>query len=192
MIAVRLSRSDSPSSDASAYTDNVSLHGARAVSKSRWQVGERADIEYLREGSSMRGEVVYCQSLGDSFYVGFKFEEPITWSPLARYQPYEASPMQSHDLPKVASALAALSDNTPVSYYNSTVWNGYAHQPAAEIVGVPTAQTPFSVSGAGITSDIDTASIPIIPPSRASSCRGSRTRGPNRTSQPGPVNNSLL
>jgi hypothetical protein len=86
MMAVRLSRGDLPASEELAYTDNFSLHGARVVSSTSWQVGEHADIAPVKDGSRMRAEVVYCQSLGDSFFVGFKFEEPITWAPLIRYQ----------------------------------------------------------------------------------------------------------
>ena len=63
----------------------------------------------------------------------------------------------------VTTPPAALSDNTPVSYFNSTVWNGYANQPAAQIVRVSTAQSQFQVAGAGIISDIDTGVDPNHP-----------------------------
>ena len=58
---------------------------------------------------------------------------------------------------------AALLDNTPVTYFNSTVWNGYANQPAAQIVKVATAQSQFAVVGAGIVGDIDTGVDPNHP-----------------------------
>jgi hypothetical protein len=61
------------------------------------------------------------------------------------------------------TAPAALSDDTPVTYFNSTVWNGYANQPAAQIVRVSTAQSQFAVAGAGIVSDIDTGVDPNHP-----------------------------
>lgn len=61
------------------------------------------------------------------------------------------------------AAPASLSDNAPVTYYNSTVWNGYANQPAAQIVHVSTAQNQFAVAGAGIVSDIDTGVDPNHP-----------------------------
>jgi PilZ domain len=87
MIAVRLSRGrDLPVSEELAYTDNVSVHGARVVSNAAWQVGDHANITPVKEGSSLIGEVVYCGSLGDSFFVGFKFQEQVTWPPLIRYQ----------------------------------------------------------------------------------------------------------
>ena len=59
---------------------------------------------------------------------------------------------------------AKLSDSTPFFYINSTVWNGYATQPAANIVGVPNAHgPPFSVTGSGIVADIDTGVDPNHP-----------------------------
>lgn len=59
---------------------------------------------------------------------------------------------------------AKLSDSTPFFYINSTVWNGYATQPAANIVGVPNAHSPpFSVTGSGIVADIDTGVDPNHP-----------------------------
>ena len=87
IVGVRLSRGADLSSGAElAYTDNVSLHGARVVSSCAWQPGEHADIEPLKDGSPMHGEVVYCRSFGDAFYVGFKFQKPVTWSSFVRYQ----------------------------------------------------------------------------------------------------------
>ena len=56
-----------------------------------------------------------------------------------------------------------LSDATPVVYYNSTVWNGYVNQPAAQIVRVAAAQQQFGVAGAGIVADIDTGVDPNHP-----------------------------
>jgi len=66
-------------------------------------------------------------------------------------------------LNSAATPPAALSDNTPVTYFNSKVWNGYANQPAAQIVRVSTAQNQFQVAGAGIISDIDTGVDPNHP-----------------------------
>jgi len=58
---------------------------------------------------------------------------------------------------------SSLSDATPVVYYNSTVWNGYVNQPAAQIVRVDDAQEQFRVAGAGIVADIDTGVDPNHP-----------------------------
>jgi len=52
---------------------------------------------------------------------------------------------------------------TPVSYYGTLVWGGYANQPAAQIIRVSQAQSAFHVSGAGIVADIDTGVDPKHP-----------------------------
>ena len=57
-----------------------------------------------------------------------------------------------------------ISDRTPFPYFGTTVWNGYANQPAASIVRVSNAHSPpFSVSGSGIVADIDTGVDPNHP-----------------------------
>lgn len=58
---------------------------------------------------------------------------------------------------------AGLSDTAPNHYFNTNVWNGYAVQPAAQIVRVSDAQSMFHVSGAGIVADIDTGVDPNHP-----------------------------
>jgi subtilisin family serine protease len=50
----------------------------------------------------------------------------------------------------------SLLDETPLPYYGAPVWDGYANQPAAQIVSLPEAQSTFDVSGAGIVAMIDT------------------------------------
>ncbi len=50
----------------------------------------------------------------------------------------------------------SLLDSTPLPYYGSIVWTGYALQPAAQIVRLARAQTTFHVSGAGVVAMIDT------------------------------------
>ena len=66
-------------------------------------------------------------------------------------------------LNNASNAPSALSDSTPVTYFNSTVWNGYANQPAAQIVRVAAAQSQFQVAGSGIIADIDTGVDPNHP-----------------------------
>ncbi len=51
---------------------------------------------------------------------------------------------------------SGLYDRTPVSYYGTVVWEGYAHQPAASIIRLSDTQQTFKVTGAGIIADIDT------------------------------------
>jgi subtilisin family serine protease len=58
---------------------------------------------------------------------------------------------------------AYLYDQTPVSYYGSTVWDGYVNQPAALIIRSAQAQNTFHVTGTGIVADIDTGVDPNHP-----------------------------
>ncbi len=65
----------------------------------------------------------------------------------------------------------SLLDQTPIPYYGAAVWDGYANQPAAQIVSVQQAQSTFNVSGAGVVAMIDTgvdtqhpALVPVLVP----------------------------
>jgi subtilisin family serine protease len=63
----------------------------------------------------------------------------------------------------VTTPPAGLTDSTPVNYFGTAVWNGYANQPASGIVHVQDAQNTFHVSGKGIVADIDTGVDPNHP-----------------------------
>jgi len=65
----------------------------------------------------------------------------------------------------------SLLDQTPIAYYGSTVWRGYANQPASAIVQLQQAQVDFHVTGSGIVAMIDTgvdtqhpALVPVLVP----------------------------
>ena len=58
--------------------------------------------------------------------------------------------------PNATSVPETLTDSSPVAYYGAPVWNGYAHQPASQIVRVFEAQNTFQVTGAGTVAMIDT------------------------------------
>jgi len=62
---------------------------------------------------------------------------------------------------------SGLNDQTPVSYYGTFVWHGYAAQPAAQIIRLTDAQHGFNISGTGIVAVIDTGvdtSHPVLQP----------------------------
>jgi subtilisin family serine protease len=62
-------------------------------------------------------------------------------------------PLPAHPINNIPSGLY---DQTPVNYYGSVVWHGYAAQPAAQIIRLTDAQNGFGVSGTGIIAVIDT------------------------------------
>ena len=59
--------------------------------------------------------------------------------------------------------IGLLLDRSSVNYFNTSVWNSYANQPAAQIVRLAEAQYTFQVSGSGIVADIDTGVDPNHP-----------------------------
>jgi subtilisin family serine protease len=63
------------------------------------------------------------------------------------------------------TAPSGLYDTTPVNYYGTSVWDGYANQPAVQIINLHAAQSngSFTASGAGIVAVIDTGVDPTHP-----------------------------
>jgi len=55
----------------------------------------------------------------------------------------------------------------PVNYFGTSVWYGYANQPAAQIINLSAAQNTFRVSGSGIVADVDTGVDPNHPALKA-------------------------
>lgn len=72
-------------------------------------------------------------------------------------------PPSTTNQPYQTTAPTNLFDQTPVNYFGTTVWNGYANQPAAQIINIDQAQDAFNVSGRGIVADIDTGVDPNHP-----------------------------
>ena len=90
IIVVRLTRAQRQDIDADqsekTYTDNISLHGARVISRFHWEPGEMVNVAPLKY-NSVSGKVVYCQQLADgrhAFGVNFQ-DSAISWSILQRY-----------------------------------------------------------------------------------------------------------
>src|ERR1700738_3628756 len=78
-----------------------------------------------------------------------------------------AIPAAPSDQAQAAAPPGGLWDTTPVSYYGTTVPDGYVNQPAAQIIHVSQAHGAFKVSGKGIIADIDTGVDPSHPALRA-------------------------
>ncbi len=69
------------------YTDNISVNGARVVSTRAWPAGEIVQLTSLKDETTIRGKVVYCQKLVDDRYcIGLNFSgRPVTWSTFRSY-----------------------------------------------------------------------------------------------------------
>lgn len=86
----------------------------------------------------------------------------------------------------------SLLDQTPLPYFGAPVWDGYATQPAAQIIQVQQAQAAFHATGAGIVAMIDTgvdtqhpALVPVLVPGYnfiTNTPNGSETGGLNQSS----------
>lgn len=50
-------------------TDNISVNGARVISRHPWRPGELVQLTPLKEETPIRGKVVHCQKLDDDRYV---------------------------------------------------------------------------------------------------------------------------
>jgi len=62
-VAVELSRPDLSHVTETTFTENVSLHGVRVVTKQRWQVGDRPLVKSLEGDFRSQAQVMYCQRL---------------------------------------------------------------------------------------------------------------------------------
>src|SRR5712691_8809773 len=69
-------------------------------------------------------------------------------------------PVPQHQLPNIPSGLY---DTSPVKYYVTVVWHGYAAQPAAQIIRLQDAQNGFGIAGKGVVAGIDTGVDPNHP-----------------------------
>lgn len=63
------------------FTENVSPHGARILTKRRWEPDEKALMTSLMGGFRRPVRVVYCQPVADArFLVGLEFRGPsVNW-----------------------------------------------------------------------------------------------------------------
>ena len=82
-VAVRLSRVQSPQAgeEEIAYTENVSAHGARLISRSEFHPGEEVRVTIVKNGTAILGSVVFCRILDNGrFCVGLNFQDqPVPW-----------------------------------------------------------------------------------------------------------------
>src|SRR5882724_9302242 len=73
-IGLALSGPDEPLIYETTFTDNVSSHGARVVTKRRWSPNTSVLVKLPQESLPSRARITYCQPLtGDEFAMGLQF-----------------------------------------------------------------------------------------------------------------------
>jgi hypothetical protein len=72
-VGLELSDPDEPLIYENTFTENVSRHGARVVTKKRWTPNDSILVS-LPQSLSCRARIAYCQHLkGDEFAMGLRF-----------------------------------------------------------------------------------------------------------------------
>ncbi len=77
-VGLELSGPDEPLIYEITFTENVSLHGARVVTKRRYRPNDRILVKLPREYLPLRARITYCQPLkGDEFAMGLQFSSMV-------------------------------------------------------------------------------------------------------------------
>lgn len=62
------------------FTENVSPHGARILTKRSWSPNDNVLVKLPQEGCPSRARITYCQPLtGDEFATGLQFSLLVYW-----------------------------------------------------------------------------------------------------------------
>ena len=73
-VGLELSDPDEPLIYEITFTENVSRHGARVVTKRCWSPNDSVLVELPQESLPSRARITYCQPLkGDEFAMGLQF-----------------------------------------------------------------------------------------------------------------------
>jgi hypothetical protein len=73
-VGLELSGPDGPLIYEITFTENVSRHGARVVTKRRWSPNNSVLVKLPQESLPSRARITYCQPLkGDEFAMGLQF-----------------------------------------------------------------------------------------------------------------------
>jgi len=73
-VGLELSGPDETLTHEMTFTENVSRHGARVVTKRRWSPNDSVLVKLPQESLPSRARITYCQPLkGDEFAMGMQF-----------------------------------------------------------------------------------------------------------------------
>jgi hypothetical protein len=73
-VGLELSGPDDPFIYEISFTENVSRHGARVLTKRRWSPSDSVLVKLPQESRPSRARITYCQPLkGDEFAMGLQF-----------------------------------------------------------------------------------------------------------------------
>jgi hypothetical protein len=73
-VGLELSGPDEPLIYETTFTENVSRHGARVVTKKRWRPNDSVLVKLPQECLPSRARITYCQPLKeDEFAMGLQF-----------------------------------------------------------------------------------------------------------------------
>lgn len=73
-VGLELSGPNEPLTYEMTFTENVSPHGARVLSKRHWRANDSVLVKLPQEGGPSRARITYCQPLrGDEFATGLQF-----------------------------------------------------------------------------------------------------------------------
>jgi hypothetical protein len=73
-VGLELSGPDKPLIYETTFTENVSRHGARVVTKKRWRPNDSVLVKLPQECLPSRARITYCQPVkGDEFAMGLQF-----------------------------------------------------------------------------------------------------------------------
>ena len=73
-VGLELSGPGEPHNYETTFTENVSLHGARVVTKKRWSTNDTVLVKLPQEHLSSHARIMYCQPLRrDAFAMGLQF-----------------------------------------------------------------------------------------------------------------------
>ena len=91
-VALQITSARQPFITELAFTENVSLHGVRAVTERAWKPGERVIVQSYHGSIRSRAKVIYCHRLAKKRYaVGLELHSAVgMWADVSQSARAEA------------------------------------------------------------------------------------------------------